>query len=123
AGAWRSVGFVRAEPDRGGRGSCIRPRGARPPHPEEGFHKMKDRIPSPRRKSSKASGGSPAESPSNAATVDALLDLADDLEEQGRDLIRQARQVQRLAEKLGGGTGARQPVRRSGPTGRGAPSR
>lgn len=33
--------------------------------------------------------------------ADALLDLADDLQEQGRDLLRRAREVQRLAERMG----------------------
>jgi hypothetical protein len=36
--------------------------------------------------------------------ADELLELADELEEQGRALLRHARQLQRLAERSGGGS-------------------
>lgn len=38
--------------------------------------------------------------------VEVLLELADELEEQGRDLLRQARELQKVAQRLGGGEGS-----------------
>src|SRR5215210_5798717 len=45
-------------------------------------------------------------------TAEALLELADQLEEQGRDLLRQAKELQKLAEQLAGreGQGSARPV-------------
>jgi hypothetical protein len=66
-------------------------------------------------------GGTPSDqtqSGQRSAAVDALLDLADDLEEQGRELIRQSREVQRLAGRLAASEG-----NRGGLTGGGAPAR